>query len=731
MLTYVADDFIEVADRDIEILQRSLKDLDVEGPGGVAFEVQAYLCLHKDGDGQLCHLAFYSRMLKRSIVFAVIGPESKSELVREGEDCLTGLGFEMETVNLNFGSAMLQVVLRDIPSLQTVEYVDQFRKDRDDLLAKLEEESVAPEDSGDEDASLPESEQLKLKQELAEKRSLAERAGLRLAAEQRQMKQLQTLREEIERLFSPADVAPVPDVDDTAGRLEKMSAAIKKLEADLDEERSLRDFSDQIKSAAEKRIQELEETLVGYETKAAGSIKKSQATAKLTKRLNELDKELTEAVARADAERKLREEVEHAAEEIGRKSEQLNDELAEAVERVAVLAAENEVLSRNVEEVREELDSRQQAHSELEQRLEEALDAGKGADASARQLDALERELATANACLAEEQAAVEASNKELNEAREKIETLEQQLLAALQKAEESVRAVPVEPPQDEIDGLKAELAAARTSAEEAISSCDEQTRELDESRLRIKTLEKLLKKAETQKPPAGDVAALEAAEQRGVEIQEELDAVRGELGRVETELKLSERALTKAEVRIEVLEEELEKSRNRVQVQTVVQPVAAVPAVTQSPQTEVPSGPLPEDANLPHNVRRPPSKGAFFHVNWDQQELQVPSIDAVFEAWRSVYNVQLTLEGYPSQYCSGALIVLKEGKGKQLYMMFYLKQNERLLVYEPARKPKDTKGFKKALDEARKFMMLSGIEFEKVDKAELASALKSYLSQG
>jgi len=98
-----------------------------------------------------------------------------------------------------------------------------------------------------------------------------------------------------------------------------------------------------------------------------------------------------------------------------------------------------------------------------------------------------------------------------------------------------------------------------------------------------------------------------------------------------------------------------------------------------------------------------------------------------VVQAWESVYNVQLSLEGYPSQYCSAYLAVLKQGRQKRLYFLFSLKKSKHTLVCVPSQLPGDDAALRKAIAEGQKYLKKSGFELEPIAPDQVASILGGY----
>ena len=128
-----------------------------------------------------------------------------------------------------------------------------------------------------------------------------------------------------------------------------------------------------------------------------------------------------------------------------------------------------------------------------------------------------------------------------------------------------------------------------------------------------------------------------------------------------------------------------------------------------------------------PHELRPAPNKNAFFHPDWDLEGLPCDSEDQVVRAWETVFNVQITLEGYPSQYCMAFLVVLRVKKTKKLFMLFRLKQNKHTLVCVPAATPNNEERLQKAIDVGLSFLKKSGFDMEEMPEEYISSSLGGY----
>jgi hypothetical protein len=132
----------------------------------------------------------------------------------------------------------------------------------------------------------------------------------------------------------------------------------------------------------------------------------------------------------------------------------------------------------------------------------------------------------------------------------------------------------------------------------------------------------------------------------------------------------------------------------------------------------------------LPHHVRPAPRKGALFRPDWDMTGLPCRSAEQVVQAWESVYNVQLSLEGYPSQYCAAFLVVVEQAGRRQLYLLFNLKQSRHLLVCVPGQAPADAAALLKLIGEGKKYLKKSGFELEELAAAEVPDTLGGYFAR-
>lgn len=382
----------------------------------------------------------------------------------------------------------------------------------------------------------------------------------------------------------------------------------------------------------------------------------------------------------------------------------------------------------------------------------------KSGDAEARsRLEALSAELAELRAERDEAQAARRKADQELEVAEKRIDTLVHKLKdarqAAADAAEEAQRAL-----RRQLEALQAE--------------CDEARAELEQERSVRKRLEKgaaadekrlaELEKAVAVPVPAAagapgaarDAAALEEAretargEKRLREAAEaELDEAHKLIASLEKALKEARpvaaareappaaEQLRTAEARIEELRREGESQAvalagARQRLAELEAAAAREGAPRSKPAAAAESGTVVRtapDKPLPHELRPAPRPGALFRPDWDLAGLPCKSPDQVLQAWESVSNVQLMLEGYPSQYCSAFLVVLKQGRGRHLYLLFNLRESRHTLVCVPGKPPTDEDALAKAVEEGLKYLKMSGFELNRIKPADVAHILGSY----
>lgn len=396
-------------------------------------------------------------------------------------------------------------------------------------------------------------------------------------------------------------------------------------------------------------------------------------------------------------------------EELGRVAEEEREAgIAETRVRIVELSTELEEVRTREEEAAE---ARKQLENELEvaekrietlvQKLKEARQAAVDAAeesqrAMRRQLDALQQECDDARADLEAERSVRKRLEKGASADERRLSELEKAL--AGKPATKSA----VDAGGKEVGRLQAALdEALETVKEERLASEGLEAR-LGEASKRIEALENALKQASAAaKVPAGGATAEEVRL-----LTEQLHIAEDRAAQAQRERQ--QHAAT-CERRIVELEEALKtQAHGKTETGTSGEKATA-------------------DKALPHELRPSPKPGAIFRPDWDLQGLPCKSAEQILQAWESVSNVQLSLEGYPSQYCAAFLVVLKQGKFKQLYILFNLKLTKHLLVCVPGKPPTDEAALTKAIGEGLKYLQMSGFELDKICPADVANQLGNY----
>jgi multidrug efflux pump subunit AcrA (membrane-fusion protein) len=131
-----------------------------------------------------------------------------------------------------------------------------------------------------------------------------------------------------------------------------------------------------------------------------------------------------------------------------------------------------------------------------------------------------------------------------------------------------------------------------------------------------------------------------------------------------------------------------------------------------------------------PKPASRPSISGAFFQVDWDLADIAYESADDVLEVHQSISMTQLSLEGFPNQYCTAYIVALKKGKGRQVYVAFRLATSNRVLVYVPSSPPRNQDAYGRTMQEANKFLRVTGIETECLPLGKSSQSRTQALSQ-
>lgn len=759
MLIYETAGFLEVESREIKQLFRSTGSICLDDTGDDAYAIQAALCDYLDNSEQRCRVAFYSKTLKRAMIFVVKGSENQSP-VQYGREILALLGFELEEVNLRLSPAMLEVVLRDVPGLLAPAEGSKQRADRELLLAKARENFDKNPDSVE-----------------------GRRAALKLNAEKQLNERSEELRLLLEELLVSGE-AVRSDLETLENQVKDLTAQVASAEALAEAERHQREMSESITAAAEKRIQELEKVLVDVETKSSDSLKQKNKNIqlqtqikKITGELASVEGELEKERARheqfiaeihaaheqaslhehelEDLQKALEEKLKQLAEEqtenarldeslkasglhiktleneliVAEKKASLCDEAVKAYEDVQAQLAETEQTLQDKIQLIGSLEEKLSAAVELSESLRKnRLEAEQSVDAKANerliilteQNKQFARELETLRDTYDQECAIHKQLARDAAGDVRRIRELESALASAIDNV--SVPAVGGQDPSEltlEIANLKNELKEQSQRFQTEQRSRKELEDEVGEAHKIIDSLEKMIVENEnaTKERLAYDMSG--TGENKAVqELLTQLKTVEGQLEQERIERKRLAEAVVVSEKTIAEQEKRLVKHQSD-QVEMKIREAASAKTVVQEK--------VKASKPLPHELRPAPKKGSLFRPDWDLEGLPCRTSGQIPRAWEALFNVQISLEGYPSQYCMAFLVVLQLDQEEKVYMLYRLKQDKHTLVCVPTKIPKNDNALENVIQEGLRFLKLSGFEMELMSAENIDGTLTTY----
>ena len=661
-------------------------------PGGLADlpPVQAFAVVTGSNGRQQVFAALYVKELKRALVFAVRDPQQADAppdpLLQRVLTRFAAAGIHLDPVNLKYGAAMREVVVRDIPVLASPETAGKTAEQQAALEAELHRQAADLEEDSD-------------VQEGEAELSATRRAALDLARKERQAQARSALRrleerrgsdrllERISRVFAgspeggtedPAEVgsvAALPEATEAAAddlavaeqEVVELAAAGRQAAALLAAERAERERLAAEKSLLEQRALKLAEAA----RQAAG---KAQAGQEEVVRLKARHAE-AESLVRTTAEQA---NAFHQAEQAAtRDKERLAREKAAAERRAAQLAREVAAAA--------ECAARDQA--ERDRLAGEKLLAEEEAGRLAATLNQVE-------ARLEQERLIREQLEREKAEAERRLGAL----LEIVRQAEERAAAGAAERERLGVERAEWErLTAEKSVLEKRAAALAETARKaVEQVRLERQARQRLAAEKLERESLLADKARLE---QQAVQLERmaRMAIDKAERERRERELLLAAKA--RAEERLVALQRQ-----------------AGAPAGTAASSPVLsPGSPLRGGGSSQTQQRRGPVPGAFFVVDLELAGLPCDPVREVLEVQQSISLSQLSLEGFPNQYTSAWIVGLRHGSEALLRVVFRLNDSRRILVYRPARKPRGREGYALARQEATKFLRVAGLEMERL----------------
>jgi len=697
MLIYEAEGFLEVEADSINQLCRSRDHVTFGDPQGNSFDVHAILCYFQDNSQSRCYVAFHDKRLKKALLFSVKSP-GEASVWRHGHDALTGLGYQLDEIKLKLSPAMLEVVLRDVPGLASPVEASKQRDERAQLLAELQD-AVEKDPTSD----------------------AGRKAALKLGAEKRLAERIEELRQLLVDILSPAEERDA-DGEAMMEQVRDLTAKLQISESLVEQERKQREISESITEAAEKRIQELEEILVDVETRSAGEIKQKRRIVALKKRVKELEEQLALVSDELVTERNKQEQFVSDVKQAHIQVSEMEDSLYKA----------EKMLVDSYDQLTQEQDSNSQMEASLRQaegrihELEEEVrsfgkqnarkdEADKAVEELQSKLETLESEMRDLRDDHLQECTLRERLEKDAAEDHRKIREFEESLEEA--RAEASAATTEVADDGGQKDDLKVELDDLKSRLREVRVGKEGVERELEEAYEMIDSLENKVR--ETQKATARGVTEKSENNRKLLELTAEVVLLKEQIAQERARQEELAKEVAAAEKKL--------TDRNGSAKKRPLNENASNSDDAETAEVIQDSKPAKSRKPLPHELRPAPNKKAFFHPDWDLDGLPCKSVRQVVRVWETVFNVQISLEGYPSQYCMAFLVVLRIDNVKKLFMVYRLKQSKHTLICVPAAKPTNEAQLQKAIDEGLRFLKSSGFEMEEMPEEYISSSLGSY----
>lgn len=716
---------------EVEAVFRSTDSVKLALQGAPPLGVRTFVCV-LDGEGEpRVFAALYAREIKRCLVYSV-EPEAGPGLLDHALSFVEALGFSMEEVDLNFGEAMREVLLKEIPALCPPDQLIALARERRARLGKLERVVAAQakaEKNPPDENGLSKEERKELKREREKRAREAKYAAGELAAEERAEKQAALLGEAVDRLLSGPNESACGTVDkelstapaegdkgteeltgegetnshhreeqletDLSGAEKRISALERALgEAEdardraVDQYRVVEEEAQAVRKqldAAEKSLDKSRRETERHESQAG---KYERARAKMEERLNELEKELIAAwqeIEEDKDEKKRLNEARVAAEErIVRVEQALGVAEAAKEEADGLLSRVQEKIS----DLERKLAGSLQELAAVRERADQSIDAEKAARNRIAELESdlevVRKEGRGAGGELKKQVAENEALKKQIAEFRK----------VTHEKQDACRETGPPNGYEERVVALEEALKTAREEVEAERFEKELLAREKDSAEKRLHQRQE------------GALSEPAMADDRG--WRERLDEMREEL--------------RGAEERTEFLRQELEKmttakvaAENRLAKDASLEEKRERGAAEGKPLRLPPITTHGEITPSDRQERRPSRKRSFFHVDWEQDSVAYSSLEEVLEIHQSVGMVQLALEGYPNQYCSAFIVIAGKGADRQVHVVFRLAESNRNLVYMPVQPVEDKAGFERARTEAFKFLEVVGYALEEV----------------
>jgi len=734
---------------------RPLADDPVEQPA-----VQVFLVMVRRDRAPDVYLAFHLEGLRRNVVYRLSEPArdgSRDELIRLAAAELERRGIVLQEMNLQYGTAMREVVIRDIPVVLPVAAVSKAEKQRTERLAELRRQAKLAEQEAEEEEVLPAGREDALAAARKRNRQArlleAREAETKLAEEDQANHQLALVKQLFEAdlgepeksvpagtaatgAAAPADRSAnggdeeftAPGLDRVRLEVAHLDEAARKAADQVESERSSRERIALEKAALEKNAVQLAEAARLAAAKAeAGQeeIERLRARQAEADRLaREAGTKAEEAVRSRDLAAGEQERLVRQKEDAERRAEELGEAARKAVARARAERAEKEALEAAKSAAEQQSAELSRVVREIEDRLsterfERERLAAEKAEAEKRlgELTAMAQKVAerTGQERIEREQLAAErASRERLAAEKAVLERRAAELAESVRKATEAARQERRErerlaAEQTRYEGLLKEKTALENRAAELAEKARKAAEEAEQERRRR---ERLLAEQADQGRLLAEKAALE---KRAEKLSREAKEAARQLAAEREARQRLEAAKAEAEERLKALPPD--RDHETPKTPTSFSAASRAPAKPAGASVPVPQ------------ARRRPVPGAFFNVDWDLHSVTDDPVREIVELHQSINMVQLSLEGFPNQYCSAYILGLKRAGGLTVHVVLRLIDSRHVLIYVPDKPPTDRATYARALQEAHNFLRVVGMDTERIPLPASAEAREKILA--
>jgi hypothetical protein len=503
--------FIEIAETDVVELLRSSSPFTLSRESFAEQPCDAFVCAFREDDQVQVQVAIHFKTVKKNLVYVFDEQSGAAKDYRKKLDeavaFLTEIGFDMESMNLNYSPALREVILRGIQVLRPISAAKKAASDRI-AAEKTEARRIAEEKAAAEEAEARRIAEEKAAAEEAEARRIAEEKAAAEEAEARRIAEEKAAAEEAEARRIAEEKAAAEEAE--ARRIAEEKAAAEEAEARrIAEEKAAAEEAEARRIAEEKAAAEEAEARRIAEEKAAAEEAEARSTlAEMTVILAELqDRFAADQDAFAATIEKF---------------------VAEEQEAAAILTAEKE----KAEQIAEQLVKAEQFVAEM---VEKAKNSETKAAASRKEEEAataerIRIEEAFVKACEAERAAAEMAAEDRRVAEQALAETLEATALVTEIMEAEATAAARTEAAQAAIESARSERLqteeASKSRAEDARVAIEAATAARGAAEKALIALKKKAREREKEREAAQAVADRESEAMRIMALQEAVKLV-------------------------------------------------------------------------------------------------------------------------------------------------------------------------------------------------------------